>query len=65
MSKPLAEMSTLSAHYDGFTALDAIDLTLPEEKIIAFCGPNGSGKSRRMRRRRRRRANRKMRMMRR
>ena len=45
MSKPLAEMSTLSAHYDGFTALDAIDLTLPEEKIIAFCGPNGSGKS--------------------
>ncbi|MCD1633048.1 ABC transporter ATP-binding protein [Martelella mediterranea] len=45
MSKPLAEMSTLSAHYDGFTALDAIDLTLPEQKIIAFCGPNGSGKS--------------------
>jgi iron complex transport system ATP-binding protein len=38
-------MSTLSAHYDGFTALDAIDLTLPEQKIIAFCGPNGSGKS--------------------
>ncbi|WP_174802532.1 ABC transporter ATP-binding protein [Martelella limonii] len=45
MSRPLATMAALSADYEGYKALDAIDLTLPEEKIIAFCGPNGSGKS--------------------
>ncbi|QQM32447.1 ABC transporter ATP-binding protein [Martelella lutilitoris] len=45
MADTLATLSALSASYDGFSALDNIDLTLPEEEIIAFCGPNGSGKS--------------------
>ncbi|WP_319520458.1 ABC transporter ATP-binding protein [uncultured Martelella sp.] len=45
MADTLATLTALSADYDGFRALDEIDLVLPEEKVIAFCGPNGSGKS--------------------
>lgn len=35
----------LQARYDGFTALDGIDLTVPPGKITAIVGPNGAGKS--------------------
>ncbi|RMC37935.1 ABC transporter ATP-binding protein [Paracoccus alkanivorans] len=45
MSDILARLRGLTADYDGYPALNGIDLELPEGKIIAFCGPNGSGKS--------------------
>ena len=41
----MASLSGVSARYDGVRALDAVDLVLPEGRIVGFCGPNGSGKS--------------------
>ncbi|MFH8491760.1 ABC transporter permease subunit [Streptomyces longisporoflavus] len=35
----------LTAVYDGFTALDGVDLTVPPGRITAVVGPNGAGKS--------------------
>lgn len=35
----------LQARYDGFTALDGVDLTVPPGRITAVIGPNGAGKS--------------------
>ncbi|MFF1724555.1 ABC transporter permease subunit [Streptomyces sviceus] len=35
----------LHARYDGFTALDGVDLTVPPGTITAIIGPNGAGKS--------------------
>ncbi|MFE3852126.1 ATP-binding cassette domain-containing protein [Streptomyces griseorubiginosus] len=35
----------LQARYDGFTALDGIDLTVQPGRITAIIGPNGAGKS--------------------
>ncbi|MEU0414291.1 ATP-binding cassette domain-containing protein [Streptomyces griseorubiginosus] len=35
----------LQARYDGFTALDGIDLTVHPGEITAIIGPNGAGKS--------------------
>lgn len=35
----------LTKRYPGTTALDSIDLTLPQGKIIGLLGPNGSGKT--------------------
>ncbi|GCB50606.1 branched-chain amino acid ABC transporter permease/ATP-binding protein [Streptomyces sp. NL15-2K] len=35
----------LQAHYDGFTALDGVDLAVPPGRITAIVGPNGAGKS--------------------
>ena len=35
----------LHARYDGFTALDGVDLTVPPGRITAIIGPNGAGKS--------------------
>ena len=32
-------------HYDGIRAVDGVDLTLPEGKIIGLIGPNGAGKT--------------------
>jgi iron complex transport system ATP-binding protein len=45
MSDALARLHGVTARYDGNTALDLVDLDLPERQVIAFCGPNGSGKS--------------------
>lgn len=45
MADLLARLRGVTARYDGITALDLIDLDLPEGKITALCGPNGSGKS--------------------
>ncbi|MDH6491454.1 ATP-binding cassette domain-containing protein [Streptomyces sp. SAI-127] len=35
----------LQARYDGFTALDGVDLTVPPGRITALIGPNGAGKT--------------------
>jgi ABC-type branched-subunit amino acid transport system ATPase component/branched-subunit amino acid ABC-type transport system permease component len=35
----------LQARYDGFTALDGVDLTVPPGRITAIIGPNGAGKT--------------------
>lgn len=45
-----APAPTLTAHhlharYDGFTALDGVDLDVPHGRITAIVGPNGAGKS--------------------
>jgi ABC-type multidrug transport system ATPase subunit len=32
-------------HFDGFTAVDGIDLTVPEGAIYGILGPNGAGKT--------------------
>jgi ABC-type branched-subunit amino acid transport system ATPase component/ABC-type branched-subunit amino acid transport system permease subunit len=36
---------SLQARYDGFTALDGVDLTVPPGTITAIIGPNGAGKT--------------------
>ncbi len=36
---------SLSKRYGGATALDGLDLELPQGKIIGLLGPNGSGKT--------------------
>ncbi|MEU3739290.1 ATP-binding cassette domain-containing protein [Streptomyces sp. NPDC032198] len=35
----------ITATYDGFTALDSVDLCIPPGHITAVVGPNGAGKS--------------------
>ncbi|WP_371530004.1 ATP-binding cassette domain-containing protein [Streptomyces sp. NBC_01283] len=35
----------ITAAYDGFTALDSVDLSVPPGHITAVVGPNGAGKS--------------------
>ncbi|MFF1698621.1 ATP-binding cassette domain-containing protein [Streptomyces sp. NPDC058257] len=35
----------VTATYDGFTALDRVDLSVPPGRITAVVGPNGAGKS--------------------
>lgn len=37
--------SNLSKRYDSFTALDRLDLAVPERSIYGFLGPNGAGKT--------------------
>ena len=43
---PLAiEARGLIKRFDGFTAVDGIDLTVPEGAIYGILGPNGAGKT--------------------
>jgi branched-chain amino acid transport system permease protein len=42
---PLLRLSSLSRHFRGLTAIDQIDLAIPEGSIAAIIGPNGAGKS--------------------
>ncbi len=45
-SKPLAiEARGLVKRFDGFTAVDGIDLSVPEGAIYGILGPNGAGKT--------------------
>jgi ABC-2 type transport system ATP-binding protein len=45
-AKPLAiEARGLVKRFDGFTAVDGIDLTVPEGSIYGILGPNGAGKT--------------------
>lgn len=44
--RPLAiEARGLVKHFDGFTAVDGVDLTVPEGAIYGILGPNGAGKT--------------------
>ncbi|MGA5204236.1 ABC transporter permease subunit [Streptomyces variegatus] len=42
---PLLSARHLHAHYNGFTALDGVDVDLSPGRITAVVGPNGAGKS--------------------
>ncbi|MCX4232575.1 branched-chain amino acid ABC transporter permease/ATP-binding protein [Streptomyces ortus] len=42
---PVLRARGLRVAYDGFTALDGVDLDLPPGRITAVVGPNGAGKS--------------------
>ncbi|MDQ1071782.1 ABC transporter permease subunit [Streptomyces canus] len=42
---PILTTRKLQARYDGFTALDGVDLTVPPGRITAIIGPNGAGKT--------------------
>ena len=42
----LIEASGVVKRYDGHTALDGVDLSIPEGTIYGLRGPNGAGKTR-------------------
>jgi ABC-type branched-subunit amino acid transport system ATPase component/branched-subunit amino acid ABC-type transport system permease component len=42
---PVLAARRLHARYDGFTALDGVDLDVPPGRVTAIVGPNGAGKS--------------------
>src|SRR6478672_1009824 len=41
----MIELTALTKRYGSFTAVDAIDLRVPQGKLFGFLGPNGAGKS--------------------
>jgi branched-chain amino acid transport system ATP-binding protein len=41
----MLEIKSLSVHYGGIHALQGIDLSVPEGKIVTLIGANGAGKS--------------------
>ncbi|MBA3340200.1 MAG: ATP-binding cassette domain-containing protein [Gemmatimonadaceae bacterium] len=41
----MIELNALTKRYAAFTAVDAIDLTVPKGELFGFLGPNGAGKS--------------------
>jgi len=41
----ILEISNLSKHFGGLTAVSALDLSIAEGEILALIGPNGAGKS--------------------
>ncbi|HET7446161.1 MAG TPA: ABC transporter ATP-binding protein [Solirubrobacterales bacterium] len=42
---PLLRAAGLRREYDGFIALDSLDLTVGAGELVALIGPNGAGKS--------------------
>lgn len=42
---PLLQIEKVTVDYDGFKALNALDLTLQEGSLTVVIGPNGAGKS--------------------
>src|SRR4051794_34413010 len=46
MTPPALELTALTKRYDdGFLALDAIDLDVPDGEFFGLLGPNGAGKT--------------------
>ena len=41
----LLEAKNVTVKFGGLTALNAVDLSVPEGKLIGLLGPNGAGKS--------------------
>lgn len=44
-ARPIVEIRDLRKRYDGFTALDGVDLSIREGEVLALLGPNGAGKT--------------------
>ncbi|MDQ7779521.1 MAG: ABC transporter ATP-binding protein [Planctomycetota bacterium] len=44
-ARPLLEVTSLSKHFGGLKAVEAVDLTVNEGAIFAVIGPNGAGKT--------------------
>ena len=45
----MIEITGLTKRYGSFTAVDALDLTVPRGELFGFLGPNGAGKTTTMR----------------
>jgi ABC-2 type transport system ATP-binding protein len=45
----MIELTDLTKRYGGFTAVDGINLTIPEGELYGLVGPNGAGKTTTMR----------------
>src|SRR5256712_7398372 len=41
----MIELRALTKKYGSFTAVDAIDLSVPDGELFGFLGPNGAGKT--------------------
>jgi ABC-2 type transport system ATP-binding protein len=41
----MIELKSLTKNYGSFTAVDSIDLTVPDGELFGFLGPNGAGKT--------------------
>ncbi|MGQ0520008.1 MAG: ATP-binding cassette domain-containing protein, partial [Actinomycetota bacterium] len=45
MSRPVLEVRGLTVSFDGFKAIDGLDLTVEEGELRFLIGPNGAGKT--------------------
>ena len=45
MSRPVLEVRGLTVSFDGFKAIDCLDLTVEESELRFLIGPNGAGKT--------------------
>ena len=45
MSANILEITALTKHFGGLTAVSALDLHIAKGEIMALIGPNGAGKS--------------------
>ena len=45
MGQAIVETKNLTKTYDGFTAVDGLNLRIEEGETFGFLGPNGAGKS--------------------
>ena len=45
----MIELKSLTKRYGSFTAVDALDLSVPKGELFGFLGPNGAGKTTTMR----------------
>jgi ABC-type multidrug transport system ATPase subunit len=41
----MIELKSLTKKYGSFTAVDSIDLSVPDGELFGFLGPNGAGKT--------------------
>ena len=41
----MIELKSLTKKYGSFTAVDSIDLSVPDGQLFGFLGPNGAGKT--------------------
>jgi len=45
VGQTIVQTSELTKHYDGFTAVDRLNLRIEEGEVFGFLGPNGAGKT--------------------
>jgi branched-chain amino acid transport system ATP-binding protein len=41
----MLEITSVSRHYDGLTALNCVHMVVPEGRVVGLIGPNGAGKT--------------------